>query len=121
MKRRPLFLSFFYTLFPTITTCVVVLILAVNYSTERFYETIIQQELKNRASNIFNWMKTADLNSTIIQKICIESSNDKSVRITVVNKLGVVIGDSHKSPSKMDNHLNRPEIKESLSLSLIHI
>ena len=43
-----------------------------------------------------------------------ESSNDKSVRITVVNKLGVVIGDSHKSPSEMDNHLNRPEIKESL-------
>jgi len=115
MKRRPLFLSFFYTLFPAITTCVVVLILAVNYSTERFYETIIQKELKNRASNIFNWMKTTDLKSTTIQKICFESSNDKSVRITVVNKIGVVIGDSHKSPSEMDNHLNRPEIKESLS------
>jgi len=115
MKRRPLFLSFFYTLFPAITTCVVVLILAVNYSTERFYETIMQQELKNRASNIFNWMKTIDLNSTNIQKICIESSNDKSVRITIVNKLGLVIGDSHKSPSQMDNHLNRPEIKESVS------
>ena len=42
MKRRPLFLAF-STLFPAITTCVVVLILAVNYSTERFYETIIQQ------------------------------------------------------------------------------
>ena len=103
MKRRPLFLSFFYTLFPAITTCVVVLILAVNYSTERFYETIIQQELKNRASNIFNWMKTTDLKSTTIQKICFESSNYKSVRITVVNKLCVV------------NHLNRPELKESLS------
>ena len=115
MKRRPLFFSFFYTLFPAITTCVVVLILAVNYSTERFYETIIQQELKNRASNIFNWMKTTDLKSSTIQKICLESSNDKSVRITVVNKLGVVIGDSHKPPSEMDNHLNRPEIKESLS------
>ena len=90
------------------------LIFAVNYSTEKFYDSIIQKELKNRSANIFNWMRTVELKSGIIQKICLESSNEKSVRVTVVDKKGVVIGDSHKSPSMMDNHLNRPEIKQSL-------
>ena len=114
MKRRPLFLSFFYTLFPGIVICVIALIFAVNYSTEKFYDSIIQKELKNRSANIFNWMRTVELKSGIIQKICLESSNEKSVRVTVVDKKGVVIGDSHKPPSMMDNHLNRPEIKQSL-------
>ena len=88
MKRRPLFLSFFYTLFPAIVICVIALIFAANYSTEKFYDSIIQKELKNRSANIFNWMRTVELKSGIIQKICLESSNEKSVRVTVVDKKG---------------------------------
>ncbi len=118
MKPRPLFLSLFYTLFPAITLCVFFLILAVNFTTERVYESIIHLELKNRTENIFSWLKTTEMDSNTIQKVCLESSNKKSVRVTIVNEKGVVIGDSHKSSLEMDNHLTRPEIKNHLTKGL---
>ena len=36
-------------------------------------------------------------------------------RITIINKDGVVLGDSEEDPATMDNHANRPEIIEALS------
>jgi two-component system phosphate regulon sensor histidine kinase PhoR len=36
-------------------------------------------------------------------------------RITVVTPTGLPLGDSQKSPAKMDNHASRPEIKEALA------
>ena len=115
MKRRPLFLKLFYTFFPLITLGVLFLILAVNISTQNFYKSLIEQQLKDRTSNIFNWLKKTDLSEQNIQYICNKSSNNKRVRITIVNNRGTVVGDSHKTASLMDNHLNRPEIKEAIS------
>ena len=115
MKRKPLFLKLFYTFFPLITLGVLLLILAVNISTQNFYKSLIEQQLKDRSSNIFNWLKKTDLSEQNIQYICNKSSNNKRVRITIVNNRGTVVGDSHKTASLMDNHLNRPEIKEAIS------
>lgn len=115
MKRRPLFLKLFYTFFPLITLGVLLLILVVNISTQNFYKSLIEQQLKDRTSNIFNWLKKTDLSEKNIQYICNKSSNNKRVRITIVNNRGTVVGDSHKTASLMDNHLNRPEIKEAIS------
>jgi two-component system, OmpR family, phosphate regulon sensor histidine kinase PhoR len=36
-------------------------------------------------------------------------------RITIINKDGVVLGDSEEDPATMDNHANRPEVIEALS------
>lgn len=36
-------------------------------------------------------------------------------RITIINKDGVVLGDSKEDPATMENHANRPEVQESLS------
>jgi two-component system phosphate regulon sensor histidine kinase PhoR len=36
-------------------------------------------------------------------------------RITIIDKDGVVLGDSEEDPATMDNHANRPEIIEALS------
>ena len=118
MKRRPLFLKFFYTFFPVITIGVLFLILGVNVSTHSFYESLIEQQLKDRSSNIFSWLRKTDLTQTNIQYICSESSNNQRVRITIINVQGKVIGDSHRTASLMDNHSNRPEIKEALSNSV---
>ena len=115
MKRRPLFLKFFYTFVPVITLGVLFLILGVNVSTHAFYRSLIEQQLKDRSSNIFSWLKKTELTQPNIQYICSQSSNNKRVRITIINDQGRVIGDSHRTASFMDNHSNRPEIKEALS------
>ena len=115
MKRRPLFLKFFFTFLPVISLGVLFLTLAVNVSTEAFYNTLIEQQLKDRSSNIFNWLRKTELSEANIQYICNKSSNNKRVRITIINNEGNVIGDSHKTASLMDNHFNRPEIKEAIS------
>ena len=115
MKRRPLFLKFFFTFLPVISLGVLFLTLAVNVSTETFYNTLIEQQLKDRSSNIFNWLRKTELSEANVQYICNKSSNNKRVRITIINNEGNVIGDSHKTASLMDNHLNRPEIKEAIS------
>ena len=36
-------------------------------------------------------------------------------RITIINKDGVVLGDSEEDPATMDNHADRPEVIEALS------
>ena len=115
MKRRPLFLKFFFTFLPVISLGVLFLTLAVNVSTETFYNTLIEQQLKDRSSNVFNWLRKTELSEANVQYICNKSSNNKRVRITIINNEGNVIGDSHKTASLMDNHLNRPEIKEAIS------
>ena len=115
MKRRPLFLKFFFTFLPVISLGVLFLTLAVNVSTETFYNTLIEQQLKDRSSNIFNWLRKTELSEANVQYICNKSSNNKRVRITIINNEGNVIGDSHKTASLMDNHFNRPEIKEAIS------
>jgi signal transduction histidine kinase len=40
------------------------------------------------------------------------------VRITVINKHGVVLADSRANPNTMENHLNRPEIQDALKKHL---
>ena len=113
MKRNPLFLKLFYSFIPAITLGVLTLTVVVNYSTQNFYQNLIKQQLNDRTSNIISWLNTIQLNDENIQNICQESSNDKSVRVTIINTMGTVIGDSHNEVAIMDNHLNRPEIIEA--------
>jgi len=35
-------------------------------------------------------------------------------RVTIINKDGLVLGESHEDRSKMDNHINRPEVQQAL-------
>jgi len=113
MKRNPLFLKLFYSFIPAITLGLLTLTVVVNYSTQNFYQNLIKQQLNDRTSNIISWLNTIQLNDENIQNICQESSNDKSVRVTIINTMGTVIGDSHNEVAIMDNHLNRPEIIEA--------
>ncbi|MEQ9620016.1 MAG: ATP-binding protein [Deltaproteobacteria bacterium] len=53
-------------------------------------------------------------NQEQIQKIVSELGGKTGVRITVVAKNGVVLGDSGKNPDDMENHSDRPEIVEAI-------
>ena len=112
-KRKPLFLKLFYSYTALISVGIFSLILLVNFSTNDFYNGLIRNELEDRSNNIINWMETIPLSKKSIQNIAIKSSNKKTVRITIINEKGFVIGDSHKNPIEMDNHNNRKEIIEA--------
>ena len=109
-KRKPLFLKLFYSYTALISVGIFSLILLVNFSTNDFYNGLIRNELEDRSNNIINWMETIPLSKKSIQNIAIKSSNKKTVRITIINEKGFVIGDSHKNPIEIDNHNNRKEI-----------
>ncbi|NLW46744.1 MAG: cell wall metabolism sensor histidine kinase WalK [Firmicutes bacterium] len=53
-------------------------------------------------------------NQPLINAVASEAARDIEARVTIVNAEGNVIGDSAEDPSKMDNHRDRPEIKEAL-------
>lgn len=52
-------------------------------------------------------------NRELIRKFT-ESGRGKSIRITVIDKTGLVVADSIEDPANMDNHLKRPEIVANL-------
>jgi len=47
--------------------------------------------------------------------LCKDIANTTNSRITIILKNGFVIGDSHKNPDLMDNHITRPEIIKALN------
>ena len=50
-----------------------------------------------------------------IQKLVSELGEKTGIRITVISKDGTVLGDSSRSPSEMENHSDRPEIREAIA------
>lgn len=51
----------------------------------------------------------------IIDALCKKIGEHASTRITVILPSGIVVGDSEEDPANMDNHRDRPELKEALS------
>lgn len=49
-----------------------------------------------------------------IQALVSKLGGKTNVRITVIAKNGIVLGDSGKNPSEMENHSDRPEVKDSI-------
>ncbi len=43
-----------------------------------------------------------------------EVGKSASMRVTLIHPSGRILGDSHEDPARMDNHADRPEIKEAI-------
>lgn len=50
-----------------------------------------------------------------IQQFCRHSSALTGFRVTVIDLTGRVLGDSHQSADRMDNHADRPEVQQALT------
>ena len=79
-----------------------------------FYHEQVGLDLQARAvliqENIGVYVKSQD--EELLQQVC-DSLGDKSqTRITVILPSGKVVADSEESPSEMENHADRPEIKD---------
>jgi len=51
-----------------------------------------------------------------IDGLCKQLGSESATRITVIWPDGVVAGDSHESPAAMENHADRPEIRDGLAM-----
>ena len=58
------------------------------------------------------------LNNRKIDEICKRAGATGEARFTIILPSGKVVGDSAEEPSRMDNHLDRPEIAAALSENL---
>jgi two-component system, OmpR family, phosphate regulon sensor histidine kinase PhoR len=115
MPRRPLI----WQLFPSYILVIVLSLTAVTwfivYSTKQFYLAQNAKELEARAVILRERM--AGLNfvsdAAYIDDLCKKLGRESATRITVILPSGKVIGDTDEDPAKMENHSNRPEVREA--------
>ena len=55
-----------------------------------------------------------DPNDSELETMISKAGRESDVRITIIAKDGTVAADSESNPKKMENHFNRPEIKDAL-------
>ena len=81
---------------------------------KRFYNQDAEMALKNRATIFASNLDAVASSRRSIDSLAIELGKKTDTRFTVINIDGVVIADSRKRPSIMDNHGDRPEVKEAI-------
>lgn len=86
-------------------------------SFESSYMEGLKGDLEARArlleKQILERLTTPDLGS--LDSLCKELGEKASTRITVILPSGRVLGDSEENPASMDNHADRPEVREALA------
>jgi len=89
----------------------------ISQAVQGFYIKIIADDLENRAKLVERVVTPhlAPLDSQRIDVLCKELGNETSTRLTVILPSGEVIGDSLKDPAEMENHSDRPEIRDALA------
>ncbi len=82
-----------------------------------FYYQQLENNLRNQCKLIINNEKIdfQKKSPAIIDSWVKEVGKDIGTRITIVRKDGTVLADSNHNPEQMDNHADRPEIKEVLN------
>jgi two-component system phosphate regulon sensor histidine kinase PhoR len=115
-KKRLLWQLFFSYLLITLIS----LVAATWYASQSGRDSLLQQteaDLYTRArlfgSLIMDHFESP--NGSGIDAFCKELGKSVSTRFTVILPWGKVVADSDEDPSRMDNHLDRPEIEEALN------
>ncbi|MCK4295658.1 MAG: HAMP domain-containing protein [Candidatus Marinimicrobia bacterium] len=88
-------------------------------SLQKFYYRQVASDLEARAQLIEKQVlkSFSPVHAAYIDSLCKVLGRSSSTRVTIILPSGKVIGDSHEDPSVMDNHYNRPEIKDAIANS----
>ena len=83
----------------------------------KYDKSLTKERLLTAANLSTQVLKPSLENPTIdeVQSIVSSLGENTGVRITVIDENGVVLGDSKKNPREMENHSERPEIKQALN------
>ncbi len=117
MIRTKIVWKLFLTYIGLIVICALTVGIFSTVSLRNYYLGGITSNLKSNAHLVRNLVKP-DLSSGKLSNIDSQTkilSKEIGTRITIVDKEGIVLGDSQEDPGRMENHADRPEIKEALS------
>jgi two-component system phosphate regulon sensor histidine kinase PhoR len=87
---------------------------------KNLYLAEMGRELHARALLLRNQLSSSHIlsNAARVDSLCKKLGRESSTRFTIALPSGEVIGDSDNDPAKMENHANRPEIREALAGSI---
>lgn len=74
-----------------------------------YYTSQLKKDLLTQAGILKDLLPAKEIDA-----FCKLYKEKTGARITVISETGQVMGDSDESSSKMENHLNRPEIKDAM-------
>ncbi len=117
MRRKRLI----WQIYPTYLLITLVSLFAIawysSHSLQKFYYKQVATDLEAKAQIIKNQVSEniSPIHALYLDSLCKEIGRISSTRITIILPSGKVIGDSHEDPSIMDNHYNRPEIKDAIT------
>ncbi len=109
-----------WQLFPSYLLITFTALLAVggyaSSSLRDFYHNRTAEDLKARAWLIERQVvrKNSPFDSSFLNPLTRNLGTKTNTRITIIDLTGKVLGDSHEDPSRMDNHVDRPEFKTAL-------
>ncbi len=115
--RKP---RLFWQLYPATLLISLVALAAVAWdassSLRRFYLARTAEDLESRAQLAADQIVPllAANKYSEIQALCKELGTRSSTRLTVILPDGKVVGDSEEPPQQMDNHADRPEVRDAL-------
>jgi two-component system phosphate regulon sensor histidine kinase PhoR len=84
---------------------------------KRFHLSETAKELESAARIILEQNRTDFLNSdaSMVDRLCKQLGEAGNLRITVISASGAVLGDSEEDPTQMENHSDRPEVRQALA------
>jgi two-component system phosphate regulon sensor histidine kinase PhoR len=118
MMRKPRLIWQIFPLYLLITILSVLVVTWFASSTlKRFYLSETANELESVARIILEQNRADFLGEspTKIDRLCKQLGIAGDIRISVIMSTGVVVGDSEEDPQHMENHSDRPEVKEALA------
>jgi two-component system, OmpR family, phosphate regulon sensor histidine kinase PhoR len=116
VKRRLL-----WQLYPTYLLITLLALVSVGWyalsSLQDFYydRTAIDLEVRARLVERLVADKFSARNQPLLDSLSKEVGRNAFMRVTLIQPSGAVLGDSHEETARMDNHADRPEIKDALA------
>jgi two-component system phosphate regulon sensor histidine kinase PhoR len=119
-KKKKLLWQLFYSYLFITLLCLIAVTWYASSSARSFFLRNMESDLKERSiilgKQLRDHLDPVDMRE--IDRICKDLGYSVSTRFTVILPSGIVVGDSVEDPSRMDNHLDRPEVIAALSEGL---
>ncbi|MDK2866554.1 MAG: two-component system, OmpR family, phosphate regulon sensor histidine kinase PhoR [Clostridiales bacterium] len=113
--RRKLLLSYAVL----VLVIVVPLSVVINNALKDQLVTQYEAQLENEIGLVKEHLLDIDLNETSFKEFAYGVKEMLDVRVTIINGSGVVQADSEEDPAKMDNHINREEVRTALATNTL--